>query len=256
MSVGVNVLLSLVENAARRLGSAYERRDPGDASQPESRCASGTALRLGEAAAQGAGRALAETAVYSRDGVTAGASEARLFRGVTRGDVIGEHTVIFAGAGERIELAQGKLARQFRRGGVARSALRPHAARRRPGRSRRHADVLGLVAVGSDGHPFDLTGARALVTVGGSAGLALARAWPSGVADRFEWPQPDKLAAARRTLAERLRRERCAFDRLRRRRCCRGNRGGLRGGLSTSVNNAAMNQRKPLEAFLRKNGVR
>ena len=82
---------------------------------------SGTALRLGEAAAAGAGRRLADCAVYARQGVTgerpAGAIGFATLRG---GDVVGEHTVIFAGAGERVELTH----KAASRGNFAAGALR------------------------------------------------------------------------------------------------------------------------------------
>jgi 4-hydroxy-tetrahydrodipicolinate reductase len=67
---------------------------------------SGTALGLGEAAARGAGRKLAECAVTARQGVTGERKRGDIgFASLRGGDVVGEHTVIFAGAGERVELS-------------------------------------------------------------------------------------------------------------------------------------------------------
>ena len=106
MSVGVNVLLALVESAARQLGPASTSRS--------SRCITGTRStrrrarrsRSGEAAARGAGRELADMrGLCARQGVTGERKAGTIgFAALRGGDVVGEHTVIFAGAGERIEL--------------------------------------------------------------------------------------------------------------------------------------------------------
>src|SRR4029078_488879 len=67
---------------------------------------SGTALRLGEAAAAGIGVSLTDSAVYAREGVVGERKPRTIgFATLRGGDVVGEHTVIFAGAGERVELA-------------------------------------------------------------------------------------------------------------------------------------------------------
>ena len=74
---------------------------------------SGTALRLGEAAAAGAGRKLADCAVYAREGITGERKPGAIgFAALRGGDVVGEHTVIFAGTGERIELTHRATSRQ------------------------------------------------------------------------------------------------------------------------------------------------
>ena len=123
MSVGVNVLLALVESAARRLGPAYDIEIVEMHHRHKVDAPSGTALRLGEAAAQGAGRALAECAVYAREGVTGERKEGAIgFATLRGGDVVGEHTVIFAGAGERIELAHKATSRQNFAAGALRAA--------------------------------------------------------------------------------------------------------------------------------------
>src|SRR5580765_2287317 len=109
MSVGVNVLLALVENAARRLGAGFDIEVVEMHHRHKVDAPSGTALGLGEAAARGAGRTLAECAVMAREGVVGARKEGAIgFAALRGGDVVGEHTVIFAGAGERIELEIGR----------------------------------------------------------------------------------------------------------------------------------------------------
>jgi len=146
MSVGVNVLLALVESAARRLGPAYDIEIVEMHHRHKVDAPSGTALRLGEAAAQGAGRALAECAVYAREGVTGERREGAIgFATLRGGDVVGEHTVIFAGAGERIELAHKATSRQNFAAGALRAAhfVAARRASGRPGLADMQ-DVLGL----------------------------------------------------------------------------------------------------------------
>lgn len=105
MSVGVNVSFKLIELAARVLGDEVDvevieahHRDKVDAP-------SGTAVRMGEILAEALGRDLATDAVYGRQGIT-GPRERRTigFETIRAGDIVGEHTVMFAGAGERIEV--------------------------------------------------------------------------------------------------------------------------------------------------------
>lgn len=143
MSLGVNLLLKLVELTAGKLDESYdievfEAHHRGKKDAP-----SGTALALGAAAAAGRGVQLSNSAEYARHGAgeprRRGAIGFSVFRG---GDVVGDHTVTFAGAGERIELthrATDRLA--FARGAV-------QAARWLVGRSPglySMQDVLGLV---------------------------------------------------------------------------------------------------------------
>ena len=105
MSVGVNVTFRLIEMAARALGDdvdveVYEAHHRHKIDAP-----SGTAVRIGEILAETLGRDLSTDAVYGRVGIT-GARDARTigFHSVRGGDIVGEHTVVFAGAGERIEI--------------------------------------------------------------------------------------------------------------------------------------------------------
>jgi len=123
MSVGVNVLLALVETAARRLGPAYDIEIVEMHHRHKVDSPSGTALGLGEAAAHGGGRALADCAVYARQGVTGERKQGAIgFASLRGGDVVGEHTVIFAGAGERVELAHKATSRQNFAAGALRAA--------------------------------------------------------------------------------------------------------------------------------------
>jgi 4-hydroxy-tetrahydrodipicolinate reductase len=146
MSVGVNVLLNLVESAARTLGPAYDVEIVEMHHRHKVDAPSGTALRLGEAAATGMGANLADRAVYAREGATgerpAGAIGFATLRG---GDVVGEHVVLFAGTGERIEIAHRATSRTNFAAGALR-AVEYVAAKRAAGE---HGlfdmrDVLGL----------------------------------------------------------------------------------------------------------------
>jgi 4-hydroxy-tetrahydrodipicolinate reductase len=120
MSVGVNVLAELVERAARLLGPSFDieivemhHRDKVDAP-------SGTALMLGAAAAEGRAIDLAQRSVKARDGVTGPRHRGDIgFATLRGGSVVGEHKVIFAGAGERVELVHVASDRSvFARGAV------------------------------------------------------------------------------------------------------------------------------------------
>ena len=123
MSVGVNVLLSLVESAARRLGPGYDIEIVEMHHRHKVDAPSGTAIALGEAAARGAGRILADCAVYAREGVTGERKPGTIgFAALRGGDVVGEHSVIFAGAGERVELVHKAASRQNFAAGALRAA--------------------------------------------------------------------------------------------------------------------------------------
>ena len=146
MSVGVNVLLELVESAARALGAAYDIEIVEMHHKHKVDAPSGTAIQLGKAAAAGRGLDLAASAVYSREGdVGARKPDSIGFATLRGGDVVGEHTVIFAGAGERVELAHRATSRQNFAAGALRAA-RFVAAKRDAGATGMFdmRDVLGL----------------------------------------------------------------------------------------------------------------
>lgn len=141
-SVGVNVLLRLVEQAARTLGEGYDIEIVEAHHRHKVDAPSGTALALGEAAARGAERVLRQVAVYGREGHTgARATETIGFATVRGGDVVGDHTVMFMGEGERIELTHKASSRSNFARGAVRAAL--WLAQAKPGHYGM-ADVLGL----------------------------------------------------------------------------------------------------------------
>ena len=105
MSVGVTLLTNLVEAAARVLNEGYDIEVIEAHHRHKVDAPSGTALRLGEAAAAGAGRDFDKVALYAREGITGERKPESIgFATVRGGDIVGDHTVLFAGIGERIEL--------------------------------------------------------------------------------------------------------------------------------------------------------
>ena len=105
MSLGVNLLVTLTQQVAAALGADYDIEIVEAHHRHKVDAPSGTALMLGEAAAAGRGVALSDVADRGRDGITgARVGGAIGFHAIRGGDFIGEHDVIFAGAGERITL--------------------------------------------------------------------------------------------------------------------------------------------------------
>ena len=146
MSVGVNVLVKLVEMAAARLGPGYDIEIVEMHHKHKVDAPSGTALWLGEAAAAGAGVVFADQAVHAREGVTGERKAGTIgFAALRGGDVVGEHTVVFAGIGERIELTHRATSRQNFAAGALRAA-RFAAGRLAPAAPGLYGmeDVLGL----------------------------------------------------------------------------------------------------------------
>jgi len=121
MSLGVNLLAALVEQAARALDAGFDIEILEMHHKHKVDAPSGTALLLGEAAAKGRGIELADNSVRSRDGHTGERPNGAIgFATLRGGSVVGDHTVIFAGAGERLELTHRAQDRQiFARGAVA-----------------------------------------------------------------------------------------------------------------------------------------
>jgi 4-hydroxy-tetrahydrodipicolinate reductase len=142
MSLGVNLLAALVKRAAQALSADFDIEIVEMHHRHKVDAPSGTALLLGEAAAEGRGVALSENSVRVRDGHTGPRPEGSIgFATLRGGSVVGEHQVILAGPGERIELTH----RAEDRGIFARGAV--HAALwgrgRKPGLYSM-ADVLGI----------------------------------------------------------------------------------------------------------------
>jgi 4-hydroxy-tetrahydrodipicolinate reductase len=142
MSVGVNLCFKLLEMAARVLGDEVDIEIIEAHHRNKVDAPSGTAVHMGEVVAGALGRDLAEVALYGREGVT-GVRERRTigFETVRAGDIVGEHTVMFAGSGERLEITH----RASSRLNFAQGALR--AVHFVVGRERGRfdmQDVLGL----------------------------------------------------------------------------------------------------------------
>jgi len=124
MSVGVNLLASLVSRVAGILKDEYDIEVLEMHHRHKVDAPSGTALLLGQAAADGRGVDLNEKSVRSRDGITGAREPGDIgFATLRGGSVIGEHTVIFASEGERIELAHKATDRSLFARGAVRAAL-------------------------------------------------------------------------------------------------------------------------------------
>ncbi len=105
MSVGVTLLINLVEQAAKVLKDGYDIEVVEMHHRHKVDAPSGTALRLGEAAAHGIGQDLKDCAIYAREGLTGEREAGKIgFATLRGGDVVGDHTVVFAGIGERVEI--------------------------------------------------------------------------------------------------------------------------------------------------------
>ncbi|MGZ9082840.1 MAG: 4-hydroxy-tetrahydrodipicolinate reductase [Rhodoplanes sp.] len=142
MSVGVNVLLGLTRRAAAILGPDYDIEIVEMHHRHKVDAPSGSALALGQAAADGRGISLDEAAIRVRDGYTGARLKGTIgFATLRGGDVVGEHTVIFAGDGERLEFTHRTSSRAIFAKGAVRAAL--WCAGRPPGLYSMR-DVLGL----------------------------------------------------------------------------------------------------------------
>lgn len=105
MSVGVNLTFKLIELAAKVLNEGYDIEIIEAHHRHKVDAPSGTALRMGEMAAHALGRDLAQCAVYGREGVTGERKASTIgFATVRGGDIVGDHTALFAGTGERVEI--------------------------------------------------------------------------------------------------------------------------------------------------------
>lgn len=105
MSVGVNVTLKLLDMAARAMATGYDIEVIEAHHRHKVDAPSGTALKMGEVLANALGRNLKDCAVYAREGVTGERDPSSIgFATIRGGDIVGDHTVLFAGIGERIEI--------------------------------------------------------------------------------------------------------------------------------------------------------
>lgn len=142
MSLGVNLLVQLTRKVAAALGEGFDIEVIEAHHNRKVDAPSGTALMLGEAAAEGRGVALAEVADRGRDGITGPREAGHIgFSAIRGGDIVGEHDVLFAGAGERVVLRHVATDRGIFARGALRAAL--WGQDRAPGEYTM-ADVLGL----------------------------------------------------------------------------------------------------------------
>jgi 4-hydroxy-tetrahydrodipicolinate reductase len=131
MAVGVNATFKLAEVAAKILGDAYDVEIVEAHHRHKVDAPSGTALKLGEMVASALGRDLKSCAVYGREGDTGERDVKSIgFHAIRGGDIVGEHTVIFAGSGERVEVTVRSQSRMTYAVGALRAArfLRGKAA--------------------------------------------------------------------------------------------------------------------------------
>jgi 4-hydroxy-tetrahydrodipicolinate reductase len=112
MSVGVNVTFKLLEMAAKALATGYDIEIVEAHHRHKVDAPSGTALKMGEIIAHALGRELKDCAVYGREGATGERDPSTIgFAAIRGGDIVGDHTVLFAGDGERIEIAHKSASR-------------------------------------------------------------------------------------------------------------------------------------------------
>ena len=123
MSIGVNVTLKLLEMAAKNFSQGYDIEIIEAHHRHKVDAPSGTALKMGEVIADALGRDLNQCAVYGREGVTGERDPSTIgFATVRGGDIVGDHTVLFAGTGERIEITHKSSSRVTYAHGALRGA--------------------------------------------------------------------------------------------------------------------------------------
>ena len=142
MSIGVNILFKMVAEAARLLGDGYDVEIVEAHHRFKKDAPSGTAIKLAQLVAQALDRDLGHVGVYARHGMTGERTGSEIgIQTIRGGDIVGDHTVIFASLGERIELVH----RAHSRDNFARGAIR--AAKwvlDQPGGIYDMSDVLGI----------------------------------------------------------------------------------------------------------------
>ena len=142
MSVGVNATLKLLELAAKMLNSGYDIEIIEAHHRHKVDAPSGTALKMGEVIAEALGTKLADVAVYAREGHTGERQNGSIgFATIRGGDIVGDHTVLFAGEGERIEISHKSSSRQSYAQGALRAA---HFLQKQTAGLYDMQDVLGL----------------------------------------------------------------------------------------------------------------
>jgi 4-hydroxy-tetrahydrodipicolinate reductase len=123
MSVGVNVTLKLLQMAAQAMPTGYDIEIIEAHHRHKVDAPSGTALKMGEVIAEALGRDLKDCAVFAREGVTGERDPSSIgFATIRGGDIVGDHTVLFAGTGERIEITHKSSSRATYAQGSLRAA--------------------------------------------------------------------------------------------------------------------------------------
>jgi len=123
MSVGVNLCFKLLQMAAKTLGDDYDVEIIEAHHRHKVDAPSGTALRMGEVVAESLGRDIKECAVYGRQGHTGERGSKTIgFETIRAGDIVGEHTVMFSGIGERVEVVHKATSRMTFAKGAMRAA--------------------------------------------------------------------------------------------------------------------------------------
>lgn len=141
-SAGVTLMFRLVEMASRALGEGYDPEIIEAHHRHKVDAPSGTAVRLGEVLAEATGRDLAKDAIYGRQGHTGERDSKTIgFETIRAGDIVGEHTVMLAGSGERVEIGHKASSRMTFANGAVRAAV--WLAGQQPGLYDME-DVLGL----------------------------------------------------------------------------------------------------------------
>jgi 4-hydroxy-tetrahydrodipicolinate reductase len=142
MSVGVNLCLKLLDTAARILGDDVDIEVIEAHHRHKVDAPSGTAIRMGEVVANALGRDLAESAVYGREGITGARDRKTIgFETIRAGDIVGDHTVLFAAEGERVEITHKASSRMTFANGAVRAA---NWLQHQPAGLYDMQDVLGL----------------------------------------------------------------------------------------------------------------
>ncbi len=123
MSVGVNAMFKLLEVATKMLHPGYDIEIIEAHHRAKVDAPSGTALKMGEIIATALGESLTDVAVYAREGHTGARKPGSIgFSAIRGGDIVGDHTVLFAGAGERIEITHRSSSRENYATGALRAA--------------------------------------------------------------------------------------------------------------------------------------
>ena len=142
MSVGVNLCLKLLDTAARILGDEVDIEVIEAHHRHKVDAPSGTAIRMGEVVAAALGRELSECAVYGREGITGARDRKTIgFETIRAGDIVGDHTVLFAAEGERVEITHKASSRMTFANGAVRAA---NWLQQQPAGLYDMQDVLGL----------------------------------------------------------------------------------------------------------------